>query len=671
MLNLLFSQEPMPGFLIGSLCKSLARICRLGWIEIGSINTIITSIQQLMDQNFALAEIGLKFFEEIIIEIVEPIKNRSILISKRVALKFRDEGLTNILSQSIFILLNNKELSDHAYTMLLKLINLSLSFDFSGISSDESIEDPNSLQIPLAWKQYIENQELLQIIERFIINNFELEYICIRVLNQLGAIRRSIFQDQQQKKNYIFAYCSVLINVMKEKELSGDSLFEFIQAMKRFFANFLVKDISEAVNFKMLLENLGQFTVKLLNNPTTLISVDYNSLLVWSYLSFEGHHQSNLISEYIPLIFDIFLERSLGYISQEYFSLENEHETKEQLQNLAIFSIYYYPEVYNLLTKKFVEENNFIQSSITRAYNISWIIHIGSAIISTDNKKTGNDLNDSLVQLIISISSKITHTEYCIKQSMIRFYQSFVKTYLNSSIDDFWGDSSSIIGDMSIGNITRIIIENLIQNLYTYSEGKILEESILLFESICSGYYSSKIIVTIPESESLLSYPTYPISNKKLLKQLLSILTKLWTSKETNPYNFYNSLIEKWKNADDRVENLQNMITEMHGICMVLNTSQDYLEFFDTIYDKILDILDKSRYFLQDPSSAYCLLKFLKEFLDNRNGRIKFSIYDSYGIILFKSISPILIQYRNNKYSINAFQWKRKYKKNKNHYWYY
>ena len=112
------------------------------------------------------------------------------------------------------------------------------------------------------------------------IHNFELEYISIRVLNQLGAIRKTIFQDPQEKSEYIVAYCTVLINIIKGKELSGDSLFEFIQAIKRFLANFLVKDISIAVNFNILLENLGQFTLKLLSNPSTLISLDYNSLSI-------------------------------------------------------------------------------------------------------------------------------------------------------------------------------------------------------------------------------------------------------------------------------------------------------------------------------------------------------------------------------------------------------
>ena len=635
----------MPGYLIGSLCKALSRVCRLGWIESGSIKSAISSIQQLIDQNFSLIEIALKFFEEIIIEIIEPIKNRTLTVNKKIAIKFKDEGLFTIFSFCVYILLNKKDLLNHTYSMILNLINLSLAFDFLGISSDESLEDSHCLQIPSTWKIHIENHELLHIIESFVIHNFELEYISIRVLNQLGAIRKTIFQDPQEKSEYIVAYCTVLINIIKGKELSGDSLFEFIQAIKRFLANFLVKDISIAVNFNILLENLGQFTLKLLSNPSTLISLDYNSLSIWSFLSYEGHSQNKLISDCIPIIFNLFLEHSLAFVSQEYFSLESEHEIKEQLQNIAIFSIYYYPEIYNLLNKKFLEENEFIQSGIIREYQVSWIIQISSALISVDNRKTGSDLNDLIVQSILLILSKITHTEYCIKQSMLLFYQAFVKSYLNSSITNFWGDNPSAIGDLSIGDITAIIIENLIQNLYTYTEGKILEESINLFEKLCSGYYSSKIIVTIPQAQTLLSYPRYSILNKKLLQKLLTILTKLWISQEVKPYNFYDPLIIRMKNIDSGLDNLQTVITEMHGICKVMNISKDYLEYFDIVYEVVLELTRKSQYFLQDVNASYCVFRFFKELVENRNERISFSIYDSYGIIIFKSISPILIQY--------------------------
>ena len=83
----------------------------------------------------------------------------------------------------------------------------------------------------------------------------------------------------------------------------------------------------------------------------------------------------------------------------------------------------------------------------------------------------------------------------------------------------------------------------------------------------------------------------------------------------------------------------------MHGICKVMNISKDYLEYFDIVYEVVLELTRKSQYFLQDVNASYCVFRFFKELVENRNERISFSIYDSYGIIIFKSISPILIQY--------------------------
>ena len=86
----------------------------------------------------------------------------------------------------------------------------------------------------------------------FIITNTEdeAETLGIRVFNHMGAVRKSIFSGSvETRQNYIAKYLKASENIMVNKKLEGDSLFEFIQSIKRFLTNFGLKEVSEVLGF--------------------------------------------------------------------------------------------------------------------------------------------------------------------------------------------------------------------------------------------------------------------------------------------------------------------------------------------------------------------------------------------------------------------------------------
>ena len=173
----------------------------------------------------------------------------------------------------------------------------------------------------------------------------EIEYLGIRVLNQMGAIRKSIFSNPEERKNYINGFCYEMVSIMTSKDLTDESLYEILQGFKRFLANFIVKEIAEALNFSLLLNSFFQFSLKLINNPDVLYLANYNSIAVWSFLSYEGNNQNDQISNYISSVVSLFIEKSFVSLSFSIFSIEKENDLNELLDNLSTFSIYYYPEI--------------------------------------------------------------------------------------------------------------------------------------------------------------------------------------------------------------------------------------------------------------------------------------------------------------------------------------
>ena len=610
------------------------------------MNKVVVSVKEILSRDLSQTEKAMRFFEEIIIEMVEPIQHTSISSCKKIAIKFRDEGLGDIFSYCISMLLQYSAVFPVVKSQILKIVNLCLSFDFSDISSDDPNSDPHSLQILLSWKVHFENQEILVVLGNLVETSFgEEEYIAIRVINQMGAIRKTIFQGAEERNRYILYYCTMLSNIMNRKTLVGNSLFEFLQAIRRFFCNFVVKEIAAAVNFGSFLDQFANFSINLLRIPQTLFNTDYNSMSIWSYLSYEGRNQSDLISNYIPTIFNAFLENSILYISQENFSAEEENETKSLLITAGIFSIYYYPEVYHLVEKCLNQEIGFLKSGVTREFQLSWLIYICSSLLTTENKKTGTELNESIVESIISLISTVNHSIPCIKLSIISFFQAFTKTYLCCSMDNCWGDGESMIGLLSVGQISDMLIEFLLSNLSIYTKGKILEETISLLEKVCLGYYSSKVLLGLPKTRSLLSYPDCLFSDRKLRRRLFTILSQLWAGEEFASINFYEKLISKVRAPNKSLEDLKVIFTEMHGIFRSIGTSQHYLELFELIHSDLWDITSNYENFASDPDTVLTLLQFFKELTDNRNSRIQFKLCDVHGVVIFRNIAQVLVFY--------------------------
>ena len=107
LLGMLYNTNDKPVFLTGGIAKALARVCRFGWLEIEEVKQVTFATERILAQNFSLAHAGFKFLEELITEIGEPIKGRSLALNRKIAVSFRDEVLGSIFSYCLYVL-NNK-----------------------------------------------------------------------------------------------------------------------------------------------------------------------------------------------------------------------------------------------------------------------------------------------------------------------------------------------------------------------------------------------------------------------------------------------------------------------------------------------------------------------------------------------------------------------------------
>ena len=506
--SMLFNNQEKPSFLTGGIAKALARVCRFGWLEVEEVKQVTFAVERIVEQNFSQSSLAFKFFEELISEISEPVKGRSLSMSRKIAVSFRDEGLGGIFNYCLYIFAN--KMQDIAKSLLISVLGVMhqcMNFDFLGISSDETSDDSLALQIPNSWKSHFENPVFFNLLE-FIITNTEdeAETLGIRVFNHMGAVRKSIFSGSvETRQNYIAKYLKASENIMVNKKLEGDSLFEFIQSIKRFLTNFGLKEVSEVLGFDTWIQNLASFSLVLFRRDQAVTSGIESSMFVWSYLAYESHHQLNQkspqVSQYISGLFKAFLECTLSKITPETLNSDNETELKDHIDMISNFSLYYYSDIVKLLEVFYLEAlaSFDILPNVLSQAKLSWLIALASGFIALREGKN-NDvevrLDAMIVQLVFQTISKIQDPIESLEASFLLFFNGLSKVYINSTYGTIWTilDISHASPEATLNSLLSLILDKCFKNLSSLKAERIIRYSLDLFEQLAKGYYSYKII---------------------------------------------------------------------------------------------------------------------------------------------------------------------------------
>lgn len=662
---MLFNPQDKASYLIGGIAKALARVCRLGWIEVEETKRLTFTIENLLGQNTSLLPSGFKFYEELISEIGEPIKGRSLSLNRKIAVCFRDEALGSIFSYSLITLSTKmQELPRNLLSSVLSCIHMCLNFDFLGISSDETSEDSLCLQVPMAWKGHFENPNIFDILEFIVLNGHsEVETLALRVLNHAGAVRKSIFSGNADvKKNYIAKYLKATEFIMRNKKLEHDSLFEFINAVKRFLMNFTLKDVSEIEVFDAWMQTLATFSLSLFAKEEAIVSGIESSMLVWNYLAFEGHHQlpqkKPQLSQFVTGLFKAFLDCTLGNVNPEVLSVDNETDLRDHIEMISNLSLYYYGDVTKILEEIFMERLNKCEFIGTEQQaKFAWMIAVASGFVSLRDGKN-NDIevrmDALLIQLVFQTISKIPEAIDCLETSYLLFFTGLTKAYINSSYEKLWFvlDSTQNSSDIIISRLLTPILEKCFKNLSSMSSERITKYSIELFEQLAKGYYSNKIMVKNELMQSfLLQYKTYPLclNNSKLRFRIFNALALLWVNEDlsTPLETFLAPMAEHLSLLIESPDSLlyEVIFRELEGIVFGLQNQKNYNEFFEWFYDRFSIVMAACQNFLYNDKVMESVLKFILELVYSRNARIKFDLASSFGVVLFKNLSKVINGY--------------------------
>lgn len=650
-------------YVVGGLTKSLARICRLGWVDLEPVKSVIIDIESLLLLNPSKLEAALKFFQELISEINEPLKYRSLTLNRKVAQSFKDNMLGKIFSYSLAHLSNVKSLNENTLLTLLNVLILCLSFEFYSTVSDEICEDDLGLYMPSSWKVHFENPDFFEYLRFIIVNSTgEIEIAAFRLLNYLGSIRKSVFSSNTElRTNYIGKYLKISEQLCLSKLISGDSLFQFMTALKKFFDNFGLKEVSENQLFHSWIQIFKGFCTNLFTRDDAIFSAYESSIIIWSYLSYESHVLNlPIISAQIVPLFKSFLGLTLAN-ARSRIIIENIEGIREQVDMIADFSLYYYSELMKEMHERYFEVLGLYESTQNQEFQakLAWLIIIASAFVSLRDAKNymneGN-MDANMTQLIFQLITKIPEKELSLHISIMVFLTNFSKAYVNCPDSQIWTIFNPLnenSEETSI-QILNLIIELIFKHLSDCSNPSLIKYSLELFEFLAKGYYSNMLLVKVPLIQNfMINYSNYSLclANSKIRAQLFNNLAHLWLS-ETVSQELESFLypLGELISMNISIKNprfFEFLFRELQGICSAISGQKQFVEFFDWFIEKIEVLMVVCQNFLLEEVVMQSLLKFLVEVTDGKNARIKFPDSSGSGVLFFKKLSEVLVPYGN------------------------
>mmetsp|Transcript_27201 Transcript_27201/g.48856 ORF Transcript_27201/g.48856 Transcript_27201/m.48856 type:complete len:1023 (+) Transcript_27201:931-3999(+) len=668
----------MPPYIANTLAQTISRYARMGWLEDEAYRTVVRVLTDAAAKDSYFCGLALNFFKELIAEVVEPIKSRPLSAHRKMAISFRDTALFEIFRFTHFLIGKYAELSTQLRLSTLQVFASCLSYDFLGISSDESSEDSVCVQIPLPWAPLIQDDLLIKAVEMCVIQASDEELsAALRVLNHLGAVRRSLFGTREGKAVYLEKFLQATTSVLINKKFEIPERFEVAQLLKRFVQNFQLREIGEIPMFEAWLGTIERYTVEAYTFEEAVESTYVSMMYFWSYLSYEANNQQPLISKAVGAtverLLKIYINNTLEMLSTEHLEeqvMSSDNDLLDHLEHIANCCILHYDQIMPELHARLNERIAAFQANISGDNprldaQLSWLVYIVGALVGLREKKACKDsesLDSTAIQLVfqmvtltdsrIQMSGKTSAT---LEAALTYFFNCLRKAYINTPNELSWyffePENPPTLNEERLNNALTVIVDKLLRNLSMFANHKPLQTaSMELLLELARGYYSNKLLAKLDISKELMTrYRNINLSPEpRLRKHFYTALGHLWTNEEIDasltqflaPMAVAISEVIQSQNAASYILTFR----ELEGICLALQSQRQFLEFYEWFAEGPIQLVASSLE-TTDFNLMLALLSFFRELTQARNTRIRFDNASSHGVILFKTVARVIVSY--------------------------
>jgi len=213
----------------------------------------------------------------------------------------------------------------------------------------------------------------------------------------------------------------------------------------------------------------------------------------------------------------------------------------------------------------------------------------------------------------------------------------------------------------------ELFVRKCITNLtYWARDGFVVKKTLDIFKNLATGLLSSKILVKLDLVEAMLTHHTaqhFPFlnfpENSHNRTSYYEILSRLLFANEhvdrfpqfTAPFREVIEFLHRQTSVEELKQEkckfiIIGLLRDLRGVVMACLSRAHVEMVWEWIYPSVMVIFAQfAALFYDTPSVISPLLKFAAQLAENRNSRLNFECSSANGILVFRSLSAILVAY--------------------------
>ncbi|CAG8602788.1 1085_t:CDS:10 [Paraglomus occultum] len=539
-LDLSTNPEYQP-FVISSLAQLFAAITRAGWSEGDEFRLVTNDLSNFLQATVDHKIVGLQILGIVVSDINQAsIAGRNINKLRKTAVSFRDQqllkifqlGMANlrqILHREVPYTKSNQD--SRIKEACLTLLRNCLAFDFIGTIPDESGEDIGSIQVPMSWRQTVEEPTFLQtLFDCYKQFQPPPSSQVMEVLVQVSSIRRSLFNEDERSK-FLFTLMQgtseILLTSIGLENVNN--YHEFCRLLSRFRSTHQCNEITEKPGYGEWLDLVANFSVKGFQAwQWAPNSVQY-LLTFWSkMLSSTGasNATTSRLERIAPQLMRAYVVSRIDSVNVDGGAiddlLDNEDAQITEFELLATIARYKYDDCsavimetfdpiastyQNLMTQASTGVGNSSSSSAMEAVQtkFAWLVYMIGGLVggrqtyisSEEQDYIDGELSCKVLQLMnVNQSWNAPNVGHfgCekLELSFVYFFGTFRKSYIGDNshkVSKVFGKLSENFAIHDQTMLLNVIVQKLATNLKMWANSpQIILRSINLLNDFAAGY---------------------------------------------------------------------------------------------------------------------------------------------------------------------------------------
>ena len=677
------------------LIRFLSRIVKLGWLDSPKHQTIVADLKRFFEATPSHYLLGLDIFAELIAD-MQPTSGAQVSRFRRTALSFRDTALFQIFETSMTSLRAVQSgalpYDEGLLRRLLKVIVGAMGFDFLGSCPDETADDSQSVMIPHSFN-FMRDPALpllfLEIYDRCCGSGFkQAAILALQSCVLFASFRRSFYVKEAERVSLTSNWLAGTSQLLRgRKGLNDPDCFhEVCRLLGRIRTNESLIEMLENTQFLTWLDLVFSFTIEAFNAKHIPVNSKHYLTGFWAALSPSLSRLS-----LPPGLADLLRRVALAYVGA---TLTLSDDNSEALEDDVIRTEQV--EVVSLLGASCFEVMaKDLSSRLTTTAHAdvaSWGVYFAAGLI-TGQAEPGRRTGEAEIQVAGELAMVVfkvlgQNGGERLELAGLQFIESLRRIYLaeqgraSAETNGMNVSKSRLAASMGLeddDSIMTLIVSKLMSNLNGTNE-EVIKKTLQLFYELCasvtfvevSDANGSQLIqfgrillknATVQDVIRSHSERPFPfLREAKLCKYRTMYYHALgrlvFLDIKDRPDLFSQFMVplgqRLWAmaSAPDR-SILVGLCRDLRGLSLAAQGSEAYGLLFKFLVDdpriqgnsKITLFSAALEAWGGEFEVALPILKFVAEFVHNRQNRITFEQNSPSGLLLFREACKVLVSY--------------------------